>query len=43
MDFYSFVLENYDMESSMVYSYYPDPEKPPVFIYIMDGLKEVKY
>ena len=35
-----FCTESYDMESTIVYSYYPDPEKPPVFIYLIDGLNE---
>ena len=38
MQFYT--TESYDMESSIIYSYYPDPEKAPVFIYLIDGLKE---
>lgn len=27
------------MENTIIYSYYPDESKPPVFIYLIDGLK----
>ena len=33
-----FAPESGTMEGTMIYSYYPDPEKSPVFFYLMQGL-----
>jgi len=40
-DFY--FAESMDADAQLVYSYYKDEEEAPRFIYIKDGLKEVRY
>jgi len=40
-DFY--FAESMDGEAQLMYSYYNDEEEAPRFIYIKDGLKEVRY
>ncbi|KAM3134539.1 hypothetical protein pb186bvf_013353 [Paramecium bursaria] len=41
-DFQFYCPENYDMENHIILAYYKEGNEAPTFIYLLDGLKEVK-